>query len=600
MSAINAISSKLSGKNYRKNGVVYTPPVLSTFVADKLITAWLSDEERRTETPKTISIIDPACGEGELLIASKKALAILNSPLNKIHSNFYGVDLDDNAVTRCKEAVDSIALGDMSMSQMLISNSLLPSVSTPSQSGSEHIKDSFGIKNGFDLLIANPPWGADVSDYEHELSTANYSLKKGQYDVSDLFVEQAMSLVKIGGYFAFILPDSMFGQERKDLRKLLATKTEIKYIARLGEKIFPGINRACAVIVCKNILPSPTNQVLCMRLNNKFRNEIMHGKGSFLAADKMLGHFVEQKRFTVRPDYLFDIDNKEEDSEVIDKITSSSYSIGDYVFSSRGVELSKAGKICRCDSCGFWIPLPTSDNPRCSHCKQPIDKSTAEITSIISKTRFKGSKPLLVGENIRRYSTASRYWISIDSEGINYKDVSVYYEPKILVRKTGVGITATIDYSSALTNQVVYMFRPKPGSETKIKLEFILAIMNSRAMYFYLAKKYGELEWRSHPYLTQTQVLDLPVPDLSTPFAHRIQQKVVGLIQPYLKDQIDLPVNIDAEVERMIARLYGLTKNDYRVVFDSLSNSQELLPVKALSSLSIDDVFGITRLKYGT
>ena len=33
---------------------------------------------------------------------------------------------------------------------------------------------------------------------------------------------------------------------------------------------------------------------------------------------------------------------------------------------------------------------------------------------------------------------------------------------------------------------------------------------------FFLVKSFGEMEWRSHPYLTQTQIRNLPLPDLDT------------------------------------------------------------------------------------
>jgi hypothetical protein len=180
---------------------------------------------------------------------------------------------------------------------------------------------------------------------------------------------------------------------------------------------------------------------------------------SFADAEKILGHSIQQKRFSRSPNFFFDIDTREEEREVIDKIADSVATLGKYVHSSRGVELSKTGKVCRCPKCNFWMPLPTSKNPKCLHCDSAIDLSKTKTEVIISKKRFKGSSPILVGESVRRYSITSQFWISTHNKGINYKSISLYHEPKILVRKTGVGITATIDYSKAFTNQVVYIFR---------------------------------------------------------------------------------------------------------------------------------------------
>lgn len=578
--------------------MVYTPPELADFVACKLRDFWLEDVRAGSHLPSesdtSVRIIDPACGEGELLRAVTAAFAPAAGRLT-----VYGVDVDGQAMRACRVHHTRAQSINHPVPLELLTANALYSPANPAQSGADHIKTAFGVKKGFDLLIANPPWGADTSEYASRLRTSDYSVKKGQYDISDLFVEQTLSLVRKGGYAACILPDSLFGQERNILRKLLTTKTEIAYIGRMGEKIFRGINRGCVVIIYKNSSPSRNHLVQCTRLNNAFRNDILHGRITFHDADVALGHMVPQARFMTGPDYTFDIDAKDEDAQIVDKLVCCSNKVGDYVASSRGVELSKGGTISRCPACNYWMPFPTSRNPVCGHCGNPVDTSTVQTVSIIRKDRFKGAKPLLVGENLTRYATTTNYWITPGIQGINYKDLSVYYEPKILVRKTGVGITAAIDYSGALTNQVVYMFRPKAGAPIQIQLEFMLAILNSRAMYYFLVKKYGEVEWRSHPYLTQTQILALPVPDLRTPAAQHIQQKVVELVEPFLKKNQGLPASVDASVEELIAALYGLNQEDYAVIFGTLREAQRLLPVQALSKITLTDIFSAARLAYG-
>ncbi len=46
-------------------------------------------------------------------------------------------------------------------------------------------------------------------------------------------------------------------------------------------------------------------------------------------------------------------------------------------------------------------------------------------------------------------------------DGINYKDPAIFFEDKLLIRKTGIGITASIDSSKSYTNQVVYHYVTK-------------------------------------------------------------------------------------------------------------------------------------------
>lgn len=590
---IHKILRKYSSEKKRENGVVFTPQNLASYVAYKLISFYIHENNITGQGKiKDLKIIDPACGEGELLISAWNELQnkIDISNINPINL-LCGVDLDEVSISRSINKIKDISTHGYGVKYNFIAaNALLPRNKELDIQSWKDLKKHFNALSGVDLLIANPPWGAEISSYVNLLGN-EFTLKKGQFDSSDLFVELAINIVKKNGYFAFILPDSLFGYEHKELRKLLLEKTEIKFIGRLGEKIFGGVNRACVVVVCRNKTPSNSNKVQCLRLTPELRNRILDNKLTFQEAEKSILHYVPQIRFTNNSDFLFDIDTKSDESTLIKKITDSKEIIGNYVDSSRGVELSKSGLIYKCLKCGFWSPLPAKNESKCKHCGNKIILDTIQPTKIISKEKLDGSTPILVGESLRRYSITSKYWITLNSKGINYKSISLYYEPKILVRKTGVGITASIDYSNSLTNQVVYIFKPKKDSLFSLPLEFILAVMNSRVIYYYLLKKYGETEWRTHPYLTQSQILKLPLPNVSSNQAKKIQKNIVLLLKPYLEQNTKLPVSVDAKVEYLISKLYQLDIDDYRIIYNALNSTQGLIPVKELSVVDIKDIF---------
>ena len=154
-----------------------------------------------------------------------------------------------------------------------------------------------------------------------------------------------------------------------------------------------------------------------------------------------------------------------------------------------------------------------------------------------------------------------------------------------MIRKTGVGITAALDYTDSYTNQVVYIFKPKPL--VNIKLEFFIALINSRVYYFYLTKSFGELEWRSHPYLTQSQILSLPVPDIySEENQYRIRE-LTNLVKLYLKNNRITP-EIDVKIESLIGKMFGLSVEDYKIIFELITSSEELIPIKELKNISLE------------
>ena len=66
---------------------------------------------------------------------------------------------------------------------------------------------------------------------------------------------------------------------------------------------------------------------------------------------------------------------------------------------------------------------------------------------------------------------------------------------------------------------------------------------------------------------------------------------IVDILKPYLRDQSGLPPDADAKVEYLVSQLYGLSKDDYEHIFNALEDVEELVPVKCLKSITIEDVF---------
>ena len=414
---------------------------------------------------------------------------------------------------------------------------------------------------------------------------------RGQYDSSDLFLESAIANLRHGGYLAFIVPDSLFSQEREPLRKLLLGQTEIRFIARLGEKFFGGINRACAVIICRKTNHQKEREIQCLRLTPMTRRKILSGELEFDHAEKQLSHFVDSSRFRQNGTYRFDIDLSAEEENVIQAICSVDSTLENQLTSSRGVELSKKGKVYQCPSCGWWAPYPRSKMISCSHCGEQLFGEDAYSTSIVATEKLPGYRPIIVGESVSRYRVSRRYWIDVNKSGICYKSRSSYKPPKIVVRKTGVGLSVAIDYTHAMTNQVVYMLRAK--SDNDIPLEFYLGVLASRAAYFYIAKTHGETEWRTHPYVTQRQILQIPIPSvqhLRRQYSRHVKL-IVRILGKYKGKSRPLSNEDDAAIERVVAHIYGLRQHDYVLIFRAIHEVEDLVPIRALKSINVSEVF---------
>jgi hypothetical protein len=71
----------------------------------------------------------------------------------------------------------------------------------------------FGVKDGFDVVLGNPPYGAGFSEKEKKYFLQNYESaktikgkQKGSTDTFSLFIEQGYCLLQEGGNLSYIVP----------------------------------------------------------------------------------------------------------------------------------------------------------------------------------------------------------------------------------------------------------------------------------------------------------------------------------------------------------------------------------------------------------
>ncbi len=577
----------------KQDGVVYTPDFLADFVAKKVVSSYIADRSGDIDLG-ALRVLDPACGKGELLVATWHQLLKVGDQKGLRTKNVLcGIDIDKAAVLQTRKRLAGLQgqVGYSDDQTILITDGLFPFGADSRHDGWTRIRHQFDATEGFDIMIANPPWGADVSRIRPKLADQQYILGCGQFDTSDLFIEAAVENLRDGGYLGFIIPDSLFALERQPLRKFLLQHTEIRFIGRLGEKFFGGVNRACAVIVCKKTTSRRRRKVRCLRLTPSVRAKILTRQTSLQAAERKLSHLVPQSRFENNKDFRFDIDLTEPEESTLTRIVSAETTLRHHVNSGRGVELSKYGKVYQCPNCHAWAPLPTKKSTVCNTCASSIEVDSIDSISIVSKSGQEDYRSIIVGECIQRYTTRDSYWIDTGKEGINYKDPSVYKSPKIVVRKTGVGISAAMDYNDCLTNQVVYVLQRKDGN--RVPLEFFLGVLLSRAIFFYTVKNHGETEWRSHPYVTQRQILDTPIlteDELLSRHGRHVTQ-ISSIVKKISTSNRAISPGDDARIERAVAEIYGLDEQDYDVIYSTIDAAQDLIPIRALKDVSVRMIF---------
>jgi len=553
-------------------GAFYTPDILADLLARMVLS--LCKLSKNT----SITSLDPAMGDGVLL-----KFLLQHTQKRGFENKLIGIDIDEIAITSSNKRFCNKDC------QFIHTDALYPlGCSTPSDGWKIFSKKY--LPNGVDIIVSNPPWGANIEQYTSIAKDFNSAI--GQFDIYDLFIETIIANLKEGGVYGIIVPDSIYNQEHYATRKLLLSSTTLKGIIRLGEGFFSDVNFAVSIIYGIKKKPT-THSVACAHLTNSDKKAILSGESSIYNIVKKRSIKVPVKRM-FSSDYSFTVDVSADDIPILSKLRKYD-TLSSFISCKRGVELSKRGYVLQCLNCMKWFPEPrrASSLTKCPHCGCDVVIEDATRNCIISAEKKSESEPLIVGEDIGRYIVSVNRYIAQNISGIKYKPFSMYKGPKVVVRKTGVGLSAGIDYTDSYVNQVVYIIKPKETVESLITTEVISAFLCSRILTYVIIKEKGSIGWTSNPYLSQKDVETLPFPiiDYNDEKSVLALQTITNLVQSYIKDAKVLPLKIDAEIEKNVAYLYKINQKEYKTIMSTISQVEQMIPFSRLLNIKTEDIF---------
>jgi len=575
-------------------GAFYTPEILSTYVANKLITYYTADFGDELDL-MSIKVLDPACGDGALLKAFEKALYSKLSTTNlsenntKVISNVFGIDINEKACLESEENLKNVLIEGRHQKYLVHDALTLMNEEMKIKSKlPKLVEDFLQSKDGVDCIITNPPWGAELNQNSKQLKELGYHLATGQFDSYEIMIELSLSLLRKDGFMALILPDSIFLSEHRDFREFLLKNSTIKLICRLGEGFFAKVFRSTVILIIQKRVAISSDRVLCFTLNKDNRKRILSEKKTLLDVEKENAHLIKQSRFLNDKEFRFDIDISDTQIELqlLNKIERYE-SCWDYFDSGRGIEISKQGQLQICESCLSNYPKAKSETSVCKVCGE---MDSLILQKIIEPKNVGNWDLVLAGEDINRYLLKKSKYINPNVSNFNYKEsVLKTKNPKLLIRKTGLGISASIDYENSYTLQTVFHFIAKKDNPDYINVEYLLGVLNSRVILYYHLKKSGETEWKSHPYVTQKLIKELPIPSIKESIeeikiAKAISENVKKLLKP--ETSIEQKIDLDLIIESYVIKLFGINEEEYKLIEETINSAEQL---KSISALKIPD-----------
>jgi hypothetical protein len=248
--------------------------------------------EHKPETLKRAVYKDPRNGQWRLTIEEKKRI---------LTTHIFGVDIDPQAVEVTKlslllKVLEGESDQSISLSQLNFGDRALPNLAENIKCGNSLIEpdyftgkliydqdemrriNAFDWKQGFpeamkaggfDCIIGNPPWGADITSSEIAYFKAAYSVAKASIlDSYALFLERGTQRLCPNGYLGFITPDTFLRKnELLPIRRLMLQDTTIHQLIETGPLFSQVRDTWCLISILSNARAARAHKISHMKIS---------------------------------------------------------------------------------------------------------------------------------------------------------------------------------------------------------------------------------------------------------------------------------------------------------------------------------------------
>jgi hypothetical protein len=373
---------------------------------------------------------------------------------------------------------------------------------------------------GFDLVIGNPPYGADLADSDKKYFAENYVYQDYQLDTYLLFVERSYNLLSDSNYLSYIVPNTWLGNLKfRKIRNFVFNSTFINEIAIFKKAVFEeAVVDTIAITLKKSLIPN--NNVLIRNYTDS------QTYTSFNLSQKI---WIDANGDTVN--LMLD----ENSARIKSLIEINSVLLSDLCYLTVGMKPYQAGK---------GIPKQTVDDV-----KGRVFDADYQVDSTYKK--------LLRGSDIHQYANNwdGNRWIKY-GEFLAEPRLSANFDAneKIVVRQTGDTLIATLDTQQFVGMNNLHIITS--NNTSNLSLKYLLALINSKLLDFYhslLNPEKGEA--LAEVKKENLARLPIKISDADT------QAKVITLVDMLLNKEVDF-VLITKQLNDLVFTIYGLSDED--------------------------------------
>lgn len=574
----------------RKTLIHYLRKDTQTLTFDQLITEYSENIDELEKRLRNLKILDPACGSGAFLVKSidlltdiyrkifhfRVASGVFSTQSTKERAThvlrldqffddidvrrqilldcIYGVDINPESVEITKLSLflkiakKEVQFPDLS-TQIKCGNSIVldPSVADNAFKWKEEFQDVFE-EGGFDIIVGNPPWGAELSSIRYYLTAVYAPVAHGQFDSFAIFLyHNIQNLLKPRGILGYIIPNELCLEEVNTPLRRFLIQYDVVELLNLGLDIFEDVTKPSLILIVRLQKPSVISKILVgVTKDEKTLLKTREFGIDILKLKK--GYSRNQSSFSTNVSYRFDIWATEQDREITQIIEQNDFKrFKHYVSNGRGIDTNREGRYLVCPDCSFLNPPfgvgragRIQDKPcvkeDCNFSFKRDQADRYQVEYIFSEVEFGSEEdsafdtPGYIGADLHKFRFSRKprsfkyFGDKIDDpkfarySKIFWKEPTLYQGEKLLIRKVSSGnVPQVMIHDGYLVfNQQLYCFQKK-NLGAPFSLLFYLAVIGSRLFHYYYTKQFGDPDKETLPHFTQTKILNVPVPDLNTP-----------------------------------------------------------------------------------
>ena len=388
----------------------------------------------------------------------------------------------------------------------------------------------FDVKEGFDIVIANPPYvllqNSDISIETQNNLKETYCVAQYKVDLYHLFIERGGKLLDKNGFLCYITSSTFLTNTYTEkLRQFMLDGFSVSFIVNIEDSVFEACVNTC---------------IIGMARDRSASNELVYYKGvlkpNFIASELSICPQIEYLHANlciIQPMGNYD------DNLIMSKIEDNSAPLKNYALVKFGMQLRNR-KIYPTDV----ITNPDSEELTPFHRKCLTGKDIMECYSVYNNRYC----------YFNREAKCGGCW----DESVQNAKV------KILIRQVGAIPVCGIDVNGYAVLNSAFMVIAH-----SINHYALLGLLNSKVLKYYWSKKFEDKR-KAFPKIKGSYIELLPIIKINDDYFNSLVKKIVSM-----RKEGDNCVKEINEMNLMVYKLYNLTYDEVKVVDPETTITEE-------------------------